>query len=108
MFSPVLAISDLGEPTESQYEIWFWEYGITAGIVMVLFSIFVVWAASRCLIGVFRLSRRPHIQDFSQLDDPMRQIADARAHLDASKRHIAALEETLNQIHDELKSRPLS
>lgn len=107
MFSPVLAIVDFGETPEPNYA--YGQYVVIGfGIIMLLFSAFAMWATSTWLIRTFRLMRRASQTTFPPTDDPMQQVADARAHLDASKRHIAALEEKLDQIQDQLKRRPLS
>lgn len=76
-----------------------------------VFALFVsgIWLV-RAVKRLVRTDRRENLASqttFLATDDPMQQIADAQAHLDASKRHIAALEEKLDQIQSQLKRRPL-
>ena len=108
MISPVLAIVDLGESSTGP-KLDFWEYGgIALGITMVLFAAFALVLSSIWLIRTVRRLSRTSQTAFQPTDDPMQQITDARAHLDASKRHIAALDQKLDQLEGQLKRRPLS
>ena len=75
---------------------------------LTLFCVFTLFISSIWLVRTFRRFRRLSQTTFLKADDPLSQIDEARAHLDASKRHIAALEETLNKIQDQLKRFPLS
>ncbi len=86
----------------------FMHYGtIAVSVAVVLFFVFVMIVSSIWLMRTFIRVRQRSQHSFLPTDDPMQPIADARAHLDASKRHIAALEEKLDQIQDQLKRRPL-
>ncbi len=82
--------------------------GIAGGIALVILGVFGIVVLSVWLGRSIRHWRKLAQSAMQPADDPMQQIADARAHLDASKRHIAALGEKLDQIQDQLKRRPLS
>lgn len=105
MTSTVLAVNDLGEPTGSQFD--FLQYGIIAGITIALGSIFLLWVSSRWLVRAFRLHHRASHPMLRPAINSLPQLADARAHLDAAKRHLASLEEQLYEIESQLCYQPI-
>ncbi|MCX7420444.1 MAG: hypothetical protein NT013_13035 [Planctomycetia bacterium] len=98
--------SVVGNPRFMRLE--FMHYGTVAvGVAIAMFFVFVMVVSCIWLVRTFiRLQQRPQ-HSLQPIDESSQQIADARAHLDASKRHIAALEEKLDQIQEQLKRRPL-
>lgn len=99
--------SVVGNPHFMRLE--FMHYGtVSVCVALTLFSVFALVVSSIWFVRTVRRLKQVSQTTFSGMDDPMQQIADARAHLDASKRHIGALEEKLDRIQDQLKRRPLS
>ena len=111
MISPILAGSDLSDSADWRAG-FFWQHFEVIwpfiGVILVVFTIFALAVSSIWLVRTVRRMKRLSQTAFQAIDDPMQQIAEARAHLDASKRHITALEEKLDQIQDQLKRRPHS
>ena len=109
MHTSVLAINDLSESPPPPFLQLLWQGGgIAFGASLVLLLVLATGLSSVWLIRAIKHCRRKPQTTFQITNDPMEQIIDTRSHLEASKRHLTAVEQRIDELEEQLKRRPLS